>query len=72
MIVLSEPGVSDDVSLFDGREPFGIEDFFSEGAIKAFVVSILPRTAGIDLIPTFLSQACRPRAINSEPLSERM
>ena len=74
--MLSEPGVNDDLSLFDGREPFGIEDFFSEGAIKAFVVSILPRTAGIDLnrflIPTFLSQACRSRAINSEPLSERI
>ncbi len=49
MIVLSEPDINDDLSLFDGREPFGIEDFFSERAIKAFVVSILPRTAGIDL-----------------------
>ena len=35
MIVLSEPGVDDDLSLFDGREPFGIEDFFSERAIGA-------------------------------------
>ena len=49
MNVLSEPGVNDDLSLFDGREPFGIEDFFSEGSIKAFFVSILPRTAGVDL-----------------------
>ena len=49
MIVLSELGFKYDLSLFDGREPFGIEDFFPEGAIKAFVVSILPRTAGIDL-----------------------
>ena len=49
MIVLSEPGVDDDLSLFDGREPFGIEDFFSERAIKAFIISILPRTAGVDL-----------------------
>ena len=49
MNVLSEPGVNDDLSLFDGREPFGIEDFFSERAIKAFIISILPRTAGVDL-----------------------
>ena len=49
MIVLSKPGVNDDLSLFDGREPFGIEDFFSERAIKAFIISILPRTAGVDL-----------------------
>jgi hypothetical protein len=41
VIVLSEPGVDDDLSLFDGREPFGIEDFFSERAIKAFIISIL-------------------------------
>ena len=41
MIVLFQPGINDDLSLFDGREPFGIEDFFSERAIKAFIISIL-------------------------------
>ncbi len=49
MIVLFEPRIDDDLCLFDRREPLGIENFISESAIEASIISILPRTAGIDL-----------------------
>ena len=49
MIVLFEPGIDDDLSLFNCREPLGIEDLSSESTVKAFVISVLPRTAGVDL-----------------------
>jgi hypothetical protein len=46
---LPEPGIDCDLSLFGGVEPFSVEDFFSQGPVKAFVVSILPWQARIDL-----------------------
>ena len=49
MIVLFQPDIDDDLSLLDCREPFGVEDFTPEGPIEAFIVSVLPGTAGIDL-----------------------
>ena len=49
MIVLFQPGIDDHLGLFNGRKPFRIEDLSSESAVKAFVISILPRTAGVDL-----------------------
>jgi len=49
MIVLSEPGVDDDLSLFDCREPLRIEKLSPKSAIEALIVAILPRAAGIDL-----------------------
>ncbi len=49
MIVLFEPSIDDDLSLFNCREPFGIEDLSSERTIEAFVIAVLPRTAGVDL-----------------------
>ncbi len=58
MIVLSEPGVDDDLSLFDCREPLRIENLSPKSAIEALIVAILPRAAGIDLIglPAFHTQ----------------
>ncbi len=58
MIVLSEPGVDDDLSLFDCREPLRIEKLSPKSAIEALIVAILPRAAGIDLIglPAFHTQ----------------
>ena len=49
LVVLPEPGIDCDLSLFGGVEPFRVEDFFSQGAVKALVVSIFPRAARIDL-----------------------
>ena len=49
LIVLPEPNIDNDLGLFGGVEPFSVEDFFSQGAVKAFVVSIFPRAAWIDL-----------------------
>ena len=49
MIVLSEPGVDDDLSLFDCREPLRIEILSPKSAIEALIVAILPRAAGVDL-----------------------
>ncbi len=42
VIVLFKPLIDDNLSLFDGGEPFGIQDFFTQRSIEAFVVSILP------------------------------
>ena len=49
MIVLFEPSINDDLSLFDCREPLGIEDVSSERAVEAFIVSVLLGAAGVDL-----------------------
>ena len=49
MVVLSEPDVDDDLSLFDGREPFDIEHLILECPIEAFIVSVFPRVSWIDL-----------------------
>jgi len=49
MIVLFQPGVDYDMSLFNCREPFGIEDLSSKCTIEAFVIPVLPGTAGVDL-----------------------
>jgi len=40
-IVLSEPGINDDLSLFGGVEPFGIQDFSAQCTVEALVVSVL-------------------------------
>ena len=45
-IVLFQPDIDDDLSLFNCREPFGVEDFSSERSIEPFIVTVLPRTAG--------------------------
>ena len=49
LVVLPEPNIDSDLGLPCGVEPFSVEDFFSQGTVKAFVVSIFPRTAWIDL-----------------------
>ena len=49
LIVLPEPGIDCDLSLFGGVEPFRVEHFSSKCSVEAFVVSILPGTSGIDL-----------------------
>ena len=49
LVVLPEPNIDSDLGLSCGVEPFCVEDFFSQGAVKAFVVSIFPRAARIDL-----------------------
>ena len=49
LVVLPEPNIDSDLGLSCGVESFSVEDFFSQGAVKAFVVSIFPRTAWIDL-----------------------
>ena len=34
LIVLPEPNIDNDLGLFGGVEPFSVEDFFSQGAVK--------------------------------------
>ena len=43
LVVLSEPDIDDDLSLFGGVKPFGVKDFATECSVEAFVVSIFPR-----------------------------
>lgn len=42
IIVLLKQFSDDGPGLFDGSEPFGIEDFPPECAVEAFVVAVLP------------------------------
>ena len=42
LIVLPEPNIDNDLGLFGGVEPFSVEDFFSQGAVEAFVIPIFP------------------------------
>ena len=49
LVVLPEPNIDSDLGLPCGVEPFSVEYFFSQGAVEAFVVSIFPRAARIDL-----------------------
>ncbi len=41
-IVLSEPGIDDDLGLFGGVEPFGVQDFSAQCAVEALVVAVRP------------------------------
>jgi hypothetical protein len=49
LVVLPEPNIDSDLGLPCGVKRFGVEHFFSQGAVKAFVVSIFSRAARIDL-----------------------
>ena len=48
VIVLSEPLIDHDLSLFGCGKPLGIENLVTERAVEAFIVSILPWRAWID------------------------
>jgi len=48
-VVLSEPDIDGRLRLFGGVEPLGIQDFGAQRSIEAFVVSILPGIAWVDL-----------------------
>jgi len=49
LVVLPKPNIDSDLGLPCGVEPFCVEHFFSQGAVKAFVIPIFPRAAWIDL-----------------------
>ena len=49
LVVLPEPNIDSDLGLPCGVEPFSVEVFFSQGAVKALVIPIFPRAAWIDL-----------------------
>ena len=49
LIVLPEPDIDSDLSLFRAVEPFDVEHFSTESSIEALVVAIFPRAARIDL-----------------------
>ena len=49
LVVLPEPNIDSDLGLPCGVEPFSVEDFFSQGAVEAFVIPIFPWRARIDL-----------------------
>ena len=44
LVVLPEPNIDSDLGLPCGVKPFGVEHFFSQGAVKAFVVSCVGKT----------------------------
>ena len=44
LVVLPEPSIDSDLSLFGGVEPFSVEHFFSSGSVKALVVSYVGKT----------------------------
>ena len=44
LIVLLEPNIDSDLGLSCSVKPFGVEHFFLQGAVKAFVVSCVGKT----------------------------
>ena len=48
-IILPDPNSDSDLRLSCAMEPFRVELFFSQGPVKALVVSILPRAARLNL-----------------------
>ena len=44
LVVLPEPNIDSDLGLPCGVEPFSVEDFFSQGAVEAYVVSCVGKT----------------------------
>ena len=42
VIVLPEPVIDDDLSLFRCGEPLGIQDFPAKCSVEPFVVAVLP------------------------------
>jgi hypothetical protein len=44
LVVLPEPSVDCDLGLFGGVEPFSVAHFFSQGPVKALVVSCVGKT----------------------------
>ena len=48
-IIFPVPNSNSDLRLSCAMEPFHVEHFFSQGPVKALVISILPRVARIDL-----------------------
>ena len=44
LVVLPEPNIDSDLVLYGGVEPFSVEDFFSQGAVKAVVVTCVGKT----------------------------
>ena len=50
VIVLAKPYIDCSLGLMDSVEPIRIEDIISDCAVKAFIVTIFPRRAWIDLL----------------------
>ena len=48
-LVLPDPSIDCNLSMFSGVDRVRVEHFFSQGPVKELVVSILPRAARIDL-----------------------
>ncbi len=61
VVVLVEPAIDDDLSLFRGCEPLGIEDFPAERSIETLVVPVLPGRARVD-----------PDGLHADPLQPRL
>ena len=49
LVVLPEPGINGDLSLFRTVEPFSLKDFSSKCSVEAFVISVFSWAAWIDL-----------------------
>jgi len=49
VVVLSEPQVDDRLCLVDRSEPFRVQHLTAQCSIEAFIVSIFPRRAWVDL-----------------------
>ena len=71
VVILFEPLINDCLGLSGCCEPFGVEDFASQSFVEAFIVSVLPGRAWIDVDrldpdfdePVFEGLGCKLRAI---------
>ena len=49
MVIFFDPAIDCGLGLFCGLEPVCIEDFVAQRAVKAFIISVLPGAAWIDV-----------------------
>ena len=47
LVILPEPGIDCDLSLFCAAEPFSIKHFSSKRSVKAFVIPVFPWAASL-------------------------
>ena len=49
MIIVMPPLFEDDLRLFQRMERLGVQALIPQATVEALIISILPRTAGLDI-----------------------
>jgi len=75
-VVVAPPALDDDSGLSERVEDFAVEQLVAKARVEALDVTVLPRTAPLDVSGVGADRdpihSCTALATNSGPLSERM